>query len=205
MDIQKAVQLRLINQSNEKNNPSYLIFQKNLVQNPGEMPMAWLVVQNLAVGAVHPFKYSYLMQAQGEDSFGNFPPQLPARPGDAFHMIQTRSGDEFVRRGAATDPANIDIVNSLPEGSINANILRDGKINAQVNNILPGSKASFRFTPTIFIGAVSQITEGQPLNPAIVSEINTEISLVGIASADIVITGGGGQPFEFLLENVVYA
>jgi hypothetical protein len=39
--------------------------------------------------------------------------------------------------------------------------------------------------------------------------VNTEISLEGIASADIVMTGGGSgssaQPFVFSLQNVVTA
>ena len=42
---------------------------------------------------------------------------------------------------------------------------------------------------------------------AVVSNINTEISLLGIASADIVMTGGGpganSTPFAFSLQNVV--
>jgi len=47
------------------------------------------------------------------------------------------------------------------------------------------------------------------MNSAVVSSINTELSLIGIASADIVMTGGGAgpaaTPFEFAFENVVYA
>jgi hypothetical protein len=42
---------------------------------------------------------------------------------------------------------------------------------------------------------------------AVVSNINTELSLLGIKSADIVMTGGGpgasATPFAFSLENVV--
>ena len=53
------------------------------------------------------------------------------------------------------------------------------------------------------------MVEGQPLNAAIVSSVNTEISLLGIASADIVMTGGGAgpgaKPFVFTLQNVVMA
>ncbi|MBT9441299.1 MAG: hypothetical protein IV087_05435 [Acidovorax sp.] len=45
------------------------------------------------------------------------------------------------------------------------------------------------------------------MNSAIISNINTELSLLGIASADIVMTGGGpganSTPFAFNLENIV--
>ena len=47
------------------------------------------------------------------------------------------------------------------------------------------------------------------MNSAIISNINTELSLPGIASADIVMTGGGSgansAPFTFNLENTVMA
>ena len=48
---------------------------------------------------------------------------------------------------------------------------------------------------------------GKLMNSAVISSINTELSLLGIASADIVMTGGGSTktatPFRFTLENVV--
>jgi hypothetical protein len=69
--------------------------------------------------------------------------------------------------------------------------------------------AAFQFQPTIWIGAVSQVTQGQVMNSAIVDQVNTELSLLGLASADIVMTGGGpgksSQPFSFSLQNVVWA
>ena len=41
------------------------------------------------------------------------------------------------------------------------------------------------------------------------SDVNSEIGLLGVQSADIVMTGGGvgpnATPFKFSLENVVYA
>ena len=43
----------------------------------------------------------------------------------------------------------------------------------------------------IWIGVVSQIEQGQVMNSAILSDINTEISLLGISRADIVMRGGG--------------
>jgi hypothetical protein len=47
------------------------------------------------------------------------------------------------------------------------------------------------------------------MNSAIIANANTEISLIGIASADIVMTGGGpgpsSTPYQFNLENVVFA
>ena len=72
---------------------------------------------------------------------------------------------------------------------------------------IPWQKAVFEFKPTIWIGVASQVVQGQVMNSAIISNINTELSLLGIASADIVMTGGGpganSTPFAFNLENIV--
>lgn len=69
--------------------------------------------------------------------------------------------------------------------------------------------AVFEFKPTIWIGVASQIIQGEVMNSAIISNLNTELSLLGIASADIVMTGGGPgrnpTPFSFKLENIVMA
>jgi hypothetical protein len=47
------------------------------------------------------------------------------------------------------------------------------------------------------------------MDSAVVEQVNTEFSLLGIASADIVMTGGGSgpdaQPFSFTFQNVVMA
>ena len=75
------------------------------------------------------------------------------------------------------------------------------------NNLDPQQMAVFEFKPTIWIGVVSQVEEGEVMNSAIISDINTELGLLGVASADIVMTGGGSGPnasaFEFHLQNIV--
>ncbi|GEM_PF-4291769 len=82
-----------------------------------------------------------------------------------------------------------------------------------IPNCAPGDSHSFTFPkalgPTIWIGAAPQATEGRPPPPAIVSSINTQLSLLNVTSADIIMTGGGPgrspTPFQFNLANVVTA
>jgi hypothetical protein len=103
----------------------------------------------------------------------------------------------------------VQLRNDLQKGAINATIYKDGRNLATKTSVAPGQKAVFEFKPTIWIGAVSQVVEGQVMNSAIMSDVNTELSLLGIASADIVMTGGGpgtnSTAFTFNLENVVMA
>ncbi|MCB1053691.1 MAG: hypothetical protein KDC71_24015 [Acidobacteria bacterium] len=205
----QSVALNVINQSNDQNNSEIVIFQKNVATTFDEIAVAWRVIRNLGRGDYHPFTFPLNMTVGSSDSWGNFTPQLDAYPGQAFQMTLQPSGDVLSYQGAATSPTEVQVNNNLPSGAINANIFKNGKLLATKTSIAPGQKAVFEFKPTIFIGVVSQVQEGQIMNSAIISQINTEISLLGIASADIVLTGGGpgpnSSPFEFSLNNVVMA
>jgi hypothetical protein len=141
------------------------------------------------------------------DSYGNYTPQLAASNGQAFDMTKDTSGDVLnLSSTPATSANEVEVNNNLETGAINANCYRDGKLLASKTGLAPGQKAVFEFQPTIYIGVVSQVVEGDVMDSAIISKINTQINLFGITSADIVMTGGGpGQsstPFNFSLQNV---
>lgn len=202
-----TINLNFINKSNDVNNPQVVIFQKNEASEFSETAVAWKVIQNCGMGDNHPFRFPMLTYISVSDSFGNFSPQMKANPGDAFQIVLNNAGDQLVSAGYSGFATEIEMRNSLPQGSVNANIFRDGKLLAIKKNLVPGQKAVFAFHPSLYIGIASQVEEGQILNSATVAEINTQISLLGIESADIVMTGGGAgpnaQPFQFSLQNVV--
>jgi hypothetical protein len=203
------VQLNFINHSNDHNNSEIVIFSKNASTGVSELAVAWLVIQNCGIGDNHPFVYPEASQVGVMDSWGNYSPKLDAQPGQAFAITMTDSGDVLAASGNATYPTEIEIANNLEKGTINALIFKDGKLFASKSSLAPQQMAAFEFKPTIWIGVASQVTQGQVMNSAIVSSVNTELSLLGIASADIVMTGGGpgptSTPFTFTLQNVVYA
>jgi hypothetical protein len=201
------IQLNFINQSNDANNSEIVVFQPNVAENFGDTAVAWLVIQNCGRGDNHPFTYPMSMSVSAGDSYGNYTPRLPAIDGQLFAMTHTLSGDELSLAGRGTSPQEVQLENRLPDGTIIAMLFKDNRLFAACPNILPGQTASFRFKPTILIGVVSQVAPGQVLNKAIMSSVHTEISLLGLASADIVMTGGGSgpdaKPFQFNLENIV--
>ena len=203
------IQLNFINHSNDANNSEVVIFARNVAANFAETAVAWTVIQNCGQGDNHPFVYPMATQVGVSDSWGNFTPQLNAANGQQFSMVLELSGDVLRESGSGASPNEIEVLNNLPKGAIDAGIYKSGKLYAQETTIAPQQKAVFQFKPTIWIGVVSQAVQGEVMNSAIVSEINTEISLLGIASADIVMTGGGpgaeSTPFEFTLQNVVFA
>jgi hypothetical protein len=203
------VKLNLINRSNDANNSEVVIFQKNAATDVDEIAVAWQVIRYLGQGDNHPFVYPMASTIAASDSWGNDTPQLPAAVGQQFAMLLTPSGDELRLQGQASSPEEIECLNNLSSGAISAGIYKSGKLLAIKTGIAPGQKAVFQFKPTIWIGVASQVQEGQIMNSAIISNINTQLSLLGIQSADIAMTGGGpgtnATPFEFTLENVVMA
>ena len=203
------IQLNFINNSNDANNSEIVIFQKNVATNFDELAVAWQVIKYCGQGDNHPFVFPMTMQVGASDSYGNYTPQQDANNGQLFAMELTASGDRLVLAGTGTSSKEVQVLNDLPKGAINASIYKDGKLLAIKTAIAPQQKAVFEFKPTIWIGVVSQVVQGQVMNSAIMSNINTELSLLGIASADVVMTGGGpgsnSTPFSFSLENVKMA
>jgi hypothetical protein len=203
------IQLRFINESNDRDNTQVLIFSRNVATGANEAAVAWTVIRNCGRGAWHPFTYPLASQIGASDADGNFLPLLDAQPGTLYEVKMDPSGHVLVPAGEATSPQEIQVVNNLAEGAIAARIHKDGRLFAMLPDVAPQQKATFAFKPAIWIGTASQVQEGKVLESAIVTTVNTELSLLGIASADIVMTGGGAgaqsQPFQFSLQNVVMA
>jgi hypothetical protein len=203
------IKLNFINDSNDVNNSEVVIFGKNAAGGVDETAVAWLVIQNCGQGDNHPFAYPMASQVGASDSWGNYTPLLDALNGQQFSMVLSSSGDVLRQTGTATSAKQIEVLNDLTAGAINAGLYKSGKLYAQKTGVSPKQKAVFQATPTLWIGVASQVVEGEVMNSAIVSSVNTELSLLGIASADIVMTGGGAgpsaTPFMFTLANVTYA
>ncbi|MCP4213115.1 MAG: hypothetical protein GY765_00595 [bacterium] len=201
------IKLNFINESNDINNSSIVIFQKNVAESFDEIAVAWVVIDNCGVTDNHPFTYPMQFKVGAGDSNGNFMPQLSATNGEMFEVQMTQSGHRLVKAGTSVDPTEVEVRNILTTGSVSADIYRAGKKLATKQIVSPGQKAVFKFKPKIFIGVVSDVEEGDIMDSAIISTINTELDLLGISSADIVMTGGGGgpeaTPFVFTLQNVV--
>jgi hypothetical protein len=204
------IKLNFINHSNDLNNSEIVIFQKNATAlATHETAVAWRVIRNCGAGDNHPFIYPMATSVAAADSWGNYTPQMNANPGDLFEMIRSSSGDTLQYKGADGSTEEIGLLNNLDSGAISANIYKDGKLLATKTGIAPGQQTAFLLRPTIFIGAASEVEEGAIVNNAIVSSVNTEISLLGLSSADIVMTGGGpgpnATPLRFTLQNIAYS
>ena len=204
------ITLNFINESNDKNNSEIVFFQKNVGTNFDELSVAWKVIKNCATGWHHSFEYPMEMKVSASDSWGNEISQPSvANNGQLFHVYKDQSGNQLAYNSPGTSRSEIQLRNDLGEGSIDAKIYKSGKLLALKTGVSPSQKAVFQFKPTLWVGVVSQVEEGTVMNSAVMSDINSELGLLGVKSADIVMTGGGtgvsASKFQFSLENIVYA
>jgi hypothetical protein len=204
------IQLTFINESDDHNNSEVVIFQKNVYTDFNEIAVAWKIIKYCGAGWQHSFTFPMTFAVGASDSYGNeIATPITAYNGQMYAVSKDFSGDSLSLVGPLQTRKEVQVRNDLQIGAISANIYKGGTLLATKTGIAPNQKASFQFKPSIWIGVVSQIEEGQIMNSAIISDINTELGLFGVASADIVMTGGGtGQtatPFQFTLSNVQYA
>jgi hypothetical protein len=202
------IQLNFVNRSHAQDASRIVIFTRNALGGIDEMPVAWRVIDSGPGEAVR-FAYPQASMVEANDEAGQRTPLYDAQPGQLFAMQRAATGGyELVRVGAASNPGEIQVLNGLDAGLIGASIYKDGRLLATRQSVSPKQKAVFAFKPVLWIGAVpqAQAQEGGVIHPALQPRIDTQLSLQGIASADIVMTGGGtgpaAAPLRFALENV---
>lgn len=201
------IKLNFVNRSGDTNNSNIVIFQQNVADDYGERAIAWKVIENCGRLDNHPFLYPLKFEVCCQDSYGNYTPRMVAYDGQAYEMVKDNSGDILqLRAMPASSPNEVEVWNNLSQGSISAQIYKDGRCLADKPNVPPRQKAVFEFHPRIFIGVFGDIEEGDVMDSAVLSQAKTEINLFGITSADIVMTGGGSgksaTAYEFHLENI---
>lgn len=203
------IQLNLINRSSDANNSQVVIFQRNPAAGVGEFPVAWRVFGPLGQGDAYPFVYPLSTGITTRDPWGNYTPMMPVEDGQLYGVTGSDSGDVLSLLGAASSPREIQCRNDLVREAISVSLYKSERLWQQSASIPPGQTAVFAFVPTLVIGVVSEMQEGEVMESAIVSSVDTELSLLGIAKADIIMTGGGpgetSTPFTFTLGNVVMA
>ncbi|RKU04835.1 hypothetical protein C7H84_01325 [Burkholderia sp. Nafp2/4-1b] len=201
------INLNFVNLSNDVNNSQIVLFQKNVSTDFDELAIAWKVITNCGRGDNHPFVFPMLTTVSASDADGNYMPQKRADNGQVFNVSRSTSGNVLALAGPAPTSREIQLRNDLSQGAITASVFKDNRLLAHKTGIVPGQKAVFEFKPTLWIGTASQIEQGAVMNSAVLSDINTELSLLGIKSADIVMTGGGSgttaTAYQFRLANVV--
>jgi hypothetical protein len=203
------IHLNFINQSDDVDNTQIVVFAPSHI-GMGDLPIAWLVIQNCGRGDRHPFVYPVTSGVVAADSYGNYSPELAAGGGEAFAMVRDPSGDVLKATGRSNFFPHIEVANQLPNGTIDAYLYKDGQPCLAKMGLSPGQSVVFEPPAQLWFLPASQVQQGEVMNSALIEgRPPFEVTLAGIASADIVMTGGGAgpdsKPFSFVLQNVVPA
>ncbi len=196
------IELTLINRSNDADESHIVIFQKNAAPGAASQVVAWRVVHGLQKEYPYTIMFPTSLQLAAADSYGDSTPQRDVEAGQLGVVVMDASGLEL-QVDAGANPLEIVVRNGLSNGPITATLYRDYMPIVKQTGISLGIEATFEFKPSIWIGVVSQIEEGDIMDAAIVNTVNTELSLMGINNANIIMSGGGAEPFRFTLEAAV--
>lgn len=105
------------------------------------------------------------------------------------------AGTSLELMGNASSGSQIQFVNNKDQ-SLNLIVKKSNSI---LSNIVlsPSATKAYSFKPTVYIGATTDL-----VNHYDISNINTEISFLGVSSANINITEGTNQPYQFTFSNI---
>jgi hypothetical protein len=106
--------------------------------------------------------------------------------------------NSIVEHGASSSPTEFGVINTI-SSDIVVTIKRNGNA-IESTTVIPSATKKFQYQPKMLVGASDNLKDIMPL-----AEVNTEVSILGIKSASIVITGGNGSPYSFSLQNIIYS
>lgn len=200
------VKLNFVNRSNDASNVHVLLFGQPPSPAIDEIGQAWRVIDNCGPGWSHPFVWPAAVTLGVVDPHGNVSPQLDIANGQVAEVVAGDTGTVLKLADQQGPASAITVLNQLPQGFVEAAFFRDGKPYAR-QLLGPHTTAVFTLPPKIWIGAALRSEAGAAVGADAISAL-TEINLMGIAGADIVMTGGGqgadAKPFLFTLANVTY-
>ncbi|MFM2059040.1 MAG: hypothetical protein RLY71_3425 [Pseudomonadota bacterium] len=180
-----------------------VVFQQGFTSNPNDPVFPWIVIKHCGRNCYHPFEYGPATYLSIGDEYGNYSSLKEVMPGQTWAVEATHNGRRLNMIGDQRHSRELQVQNDRPSGAINVCLFRNKRIVARKTAVAPRQMAVFDMSvQTIWFAAASDVKMDQPLPKFIVSEAR-EFALPGIASADIVMGGGGAEPYCFTLENVM--
>jgi hypothetical protein len=187
--------LNFINRSYDMNRSDIIIFQTNGAAGGAERPVAWKVIKRCPNDWSHPFTFSNELQLGLGDCDGNHSPRVPVMPGTLARISPGPKGGVALVAGRGMDPTAIQVESRVQIGGYDAEVYRDGRLLSRHRGLGPRARAEFRFNQRIRLFAGSGIDEGDLLRRSELRwRVLTELDLLGVTRADIVMTGGGCGP-----------
>ncbi len=199
-------ELTFINRSYDVSRSDIVIFQPNEAATGVQCPVAWKVIKRCPVDWSHTFTFSSEFQAGIRDGDGNLSPRIPVTPGTLVTVSPRPHGAVALDLEKAEDPVGIYLESRLKSAGCDAEIYRDGRLLSRYPALASRTHVAFQFGNHIFVAATSGINEGDLLRLSDLHWLTlTKLDLLGVTSAEIVMTGGGygsdATPLCFHIHN----
>lgn len=202
-----GIKLNFINQTTNAPNADVVIFQKNRATDFETSAVAWRVLENTGNGWATPINLPTDYEVAAGLSDGKETAKLTAQNGGKYVVEKTATGSVIRSGGNASNHNQIEIENIMSSGTITAQVYKDGYLLGEQKGGETGQSATFEFNATIWIGVLSQVSQGALMDSGVYSAIQTKFSLTGIKSADIIMSNASGEgddtSVRFQLENIV--
>lgn len=200
-----TTQLTFLNQQ-AGGDAEVVLFQKLGLPGSVSRPLAWKVIQRCGRNCTHPFSYTGLLELNVIDAYGNHTPRVAAGAGGRYRYAAVGEDRQLCAARHAQGSDLLLVRNELMQGAIRALLCQGGRPLALSDAVAPRQIAGFQLgPPQLWIALAAGVQAGQVL-PTQLIEQATALPLADLASATIVLRGGGGaqaRAHSFTLERQV--
>jgi hypothetical protein len=201
------IEILYVNKSDDRDNPSILVFMQPTESNFSAYSTAWQVINNIGYNSWHKFIYTLdtaVVATWDDGRSGTFP--MPTSNGKSYALKNTPGGFSLVENGNSSADNEFDVVNKVvTPGGISVVAFKDGKPIAMKNQVARNEKAEFVIHPKLYFGVTSEYEVGDIIDSAVMSEEFTDISLEGLSSATITLKGNAANGYTFELSQTMAA
>ena len=198
------------NNSNNDEPINIVVYTKNEQSSFDSLELAWVVFKNSGQGDGGTITYPTSGFVQGfftEGGATQHTKKIPVDNGKLYKLWNDPdAGTVIVEAGSAGAGDEVDVKNGLSKGEISVTYFKGQDIDtagaiATIPKINPDDKAVFELLPKLYFAVASNITRGDVLNSADLTD-PTQIDLLNVVSCTVELTGGGGDPYEFKKTHV---
>ena len=197
------IDILYVNDSNNQNNPTVLVFMEPTESNLAAQSTAWQVIDNIGNNSWHRFTYTLDTSAiatWNDGSSGTFP--VTTSNGKTYALKNTPGGFSLVDGGTTTADNEFDVLNKVSiEGGISVTAFKDGKPIATKKEVAKNQKAEFVFHPKLYFGVSSEYELGDAVDSAVMSEEFTPVSLEGLSQLTVKLTGSAETGYRFTVSD----
>ena len=197
------IKILYVNKSDDRDNPTILVFMKPTDSDFSAYSTAWQVIKNIGYNSWHKFTYTIdtsVVATWDNGKSGTFP--LETSIGKSYALKNTSGGFSLVANGDSSEENEFDVINkvSTPEG-ISVVAFKDDSPIATKGQVARNQKAEFVLHPRLYFGVTSEYEVGDVIDSAVMSEDFTEISLEGLSSATVLLKGNAANGYTFELSH----